>query len=178
MIQKLILSILFWAALISTNAVCQRINGVITEQPQGKNLISCSEYAAITFNGHTIEQIRATDGEASQVKQLWGDYSSVDVVDIIGEYTYYYNTNMISFLESRLGRLEINDNTWPITVLGKTIRVGDSFSELQQKFGKDIITRHTPLISFNCEINEYDGLLIDLDQSKNEVTRIVYFVNP
>ena len=63
------------------------------------------------------------------------------------------------------------------------IRVGDSFSELKQKIGNDLKIIYKPaissryIVSFNCDGNEYDGLLIYFNPVTHNVEEIKYFVN-
>jgi hypothetical protein len=154
-------------------------------QLRGTNMISCSAYDAINYNGHTIGQIDATDGNASDLSQLYGTPSSVnDDNAIIHEFAYLYNTNEVTFMEGEVVRIDIRESNWPITVLGKPIRVGGSFSEMKQKFGDDLKIIYKPSIdadysvSFGCAGNDGDGLLIDFSTTTNKVVGIVYFVNP
>jgi len=156
----------------------------LTSQPRGNNIISCSAYGAITYNGHTIDEVNATQGNNSSVHSLWGNYSSVEV-GLWGK-AFLFDSTKVGFnnVRNRLTVIEIKDNQWPIKVLGKEIRVGNSFSELQQKFGSDLKIIYKPeinpnyAVSFNCSGNDYDGLLIDLSPETNKVAEIAYFMNP
>lgn len=156
----------------------------IMDQARGTNMISCNQYDSIKYNGYTISQIAATNGVASQVQQFWGSYTSVKNIDIVAITKYYYNNNRISFRESELTGISLQEPDWPIKVLDKEIRVGDSFAELQQKFGSDLKIIFKPdidtnyAVSFDCSGNDGDGLLIDLDSETNKVVKITYFVNP
>lgn len=156
----------------------------IQTQPRGKNIFSCSAYDAITYNGQTIDEINATNGNNSSVQSLWGTFSSVEV-GLWGK-AFLFNSTKVGFNNerNRVTRIEINDNQWPIKVLGKEIRVGDPFSELQQKFGSDLKIIYKPdidpnyAVSFDCSGNDYDGLLIDLSPETNKVVKITYYMNP
>ncbi len=157
----------------------------IQTQPRGTNMISCNAYNAIKYNGHTISQIEATSGNVNNLSQLYGNPSSVnDNNAIIHAYVYLYGTNRVAFREGELTRVHIKENNWPLTVLGKTVRVGDSFSEMKQKFGDNLKIIYKPSIdadysvSFGCSGNDGDGLLIDFSTTTNQVVEIVYFVNP
>jgi len=153
-------------------------------QPRGTNMISCEAYEAIKYNGYTIDQINATKGDSVQIKQMWGNYSSLDVVDIVEIYSYKYGSTGFSFRDSTFTGMTIRESSWPITVLGKSIRVGESFTELQQKFDESLKLLRPPVIStnysisFGCPGSDYDGLLIYFDSNNDEVTEISYFVNP
>lgn len=156
----------------------------IISQPKGKNIISCNAYGDITYNGHTIDEVNATDGNNSSVQSLWGTYSSVKV--ITWAKIFLYGSNEVGFdtEENEVVRIEINNNQWPIKVLAKEIRVGDSFSELQQKFGSDLKIRYKPdinpnyVVAFDCSGNDYDGLLVYFDPDTNKVIEITYFMSP
>ena len=159
-------------------------SNLIQTQPKGINMISCEAYEAIKYNGYTIDQINATEGDSTLIKQMWGDYSSLEVVDIVEIYMYKYGTNGFSFRDSRFTGMTIRESSWPITVLGKSIRIGDSFTKLQQKFDECLKLLRPPVISvnysisFGCPGSDYDGLLIYFDSNTDEVTEISYFVNP
>lgn len=156
----------------------------LISQPRGLNMISCSAYGAITYNGHTKDEVNATEGKNSSIQSLWGTYSSVEVKT--WEKVFLFDNNVVAFdtEENRVTRIEINNNKWLIKVLDKEIRVGDTFSELQQKFGSDLKIRYKPeinpnyAVAFDCSGNDYDGLLIDLNPETNKVIEITYFVNP
>jgi hypothetical protein len=61
------------------------------------NHISCEEYHAITFNGKTIEQINATEGDPQQLQQLFGSYSSVEQYEGVGSIRFNYGANGFTF---------------------------------------------------------------------------------
>jgi hypothetical protein len=153
-------------------------------QERGRNLISCSAYNEITYNGYTIDEVNATNGNSSSVQSLWGTFSSV--AEKAWEKKFIFDNNEVAFDtdQKRVTNIEIKDGQWPIKVLGKEIRVGHSFSELKQKFGNDLKVIHKPeinsnyVVTFNCTGNDFDGLLIDLDVETNKVEKIIYFINP
>ena len=155
----------------------------IISQPNGINLISCFSYRAITYNGHTINQISATEGEEQLVQQLWGSYTFVETIDIVGIIKYFYNSNRISFREGNLTGIAVKESNWTVKVLGKDVNVGDSFSELQQKFGDNLkiqepSTSENYSVSFNCSENESNGFLIYLSPISHKVIEIKYYVSP
>lgn len=161
------------------------IENPLVNQERGRNLISCNDYDAIEYNGFTLAELNATQGNLVQISQLYGSPSSINNEnEIIGEVAYYYGLNLYSFREADLKRIEIKQPDWPLTVLGKAIKVGESFSELQQKFGEDLKILYQPsissnyAISFNCTGNDGDGLLIDFSTTTNKVVEIMFFVNP
>lgn len=188
-----ILSTLFiYLLFITTNLYAQGQIGEeegnqspLQTQLLGTNMISCSAYDAIKYNDHTISQIESTSGNVNNLSQLYGNPGSVnDDNAIIHAYVFLYGTNRIAFREGELTNVHIKESNWPITVLGKTIRVGDSFSEMKQKFGDDLKIIHKPSIdadyavSFGCSGNDGDGLLIDFSTTTHTIVDIVYFVNP
>jgi hypothetical protein len=154
----------------------------ILSQPHGTNIISCSAYNNITYSGHTIEQINATEGD---YEQLWGQPDSITNPSPWSK-NYSYGTNSLSYntTDNYTQGMKILNNQWPIKVLGKEIRVGNSFSEFQQKFGSNLNIIYKPainpsyVVSFNCSENEYDGLLIYFSPATHKVQKIRYFVNP
>ncbi|MEQ8524043.1 hypothetical protein [Gracilimonas sp.] len=154
-------------------------------QERGTNMISCSAYDSITYNGHTINQINATDVNNAGVQSLWGSYTSVNN-DSDREKLFMFGSVKVAFNTefSRLTNIEIPTNQWPVNILGKEVRVGDHFNDLKQKFGNDLKIIYKPAISpnyvvtFNCSGNDYDGILIDLSTTTNKIIEIIYFVNP
>ena len=155
----------------------------LTSQPRGQNMITCNEYEAIKYNGYTIAQIAATEGAASQIQQLWGNYTSTETINIVAIAKYYYNDNRFSFRESELTGFSIQEPGWPVTVLGKNINVGDTFSELQQKFGNDLKIIHKPditadyAVSFSCDAINSEGMLVYLNAATHKVVKITYYVS-
>lgn len=150
-------------------------------QPRGKNLISSNAYQAIAYNGFTVNQINNVSGSYNQ---LWGSPRSIEN-SASWSTSYTYGENRISYnteFDYTQG-ITILDDQWLIKVLGKEIRVGDSFSELKQKFGSDLKIIYKPaissryVVSFDCSGNDYDGLLIYFNPITHEVVEIKYFVN-
>ncbi|MEQ8524044.1 hypothetical protein [Gracilimonas sp.] len=157
----------------------------LISQERGRNIISCNAYDAIKYNGHTLADLNNTEGNASDLNQLIGSPSSVNNDNaILNEVAYYYGDNKIAFMEGEVIRMEIKKSNWPLTITGKTITVGDTFSQMKQKFGNDLKIIYKPTIddnytvSFNCNGNERDGLLINFNTATNKVVEIIYFVNP
>lgn len=185
-LHRTILSTTFFLLGILPSVFAQSSESPIQSQPNGRNIISCSAYDDITNNGQTIDEVNATNGNNSSVQSLWGTFSSVDEKDGVWEKVFLFNSTAVAFdtEQNRVTVIEIKDNQWPIKVLGKEIRVGDSFSELQQKFGNNLKIIYKPdinpnyAVSFNCSGNDYDGLLIDLHSETNKIVEISYFINP
>ena len=181
----IILSTLF--LLITTISYAQVTTTHPTQsQPNGQNIISCSAYESITYNGHTIDQINATNGDTSSIQSLLGSYTSATNNDNSWERLFMFGSNRLAFDTEfeRLTIIEIIDSQWPVKILGKEIRVGDHFNELKQKFGNDLKIIYKPeinpnyVVSFNCLENDYDGTLIDINVTTNTVEEIIYFINP
>lgn len=153
----------------------------VQTQPRGTNYITCASYENITYNGYTIEQINATNGNFGQ---LWGSPDSVDDHDGWAK-TYHYNINTVGYNEEGyMPGMTILSAQWPVKILNKEVRVGDLFSELQQKFGQDLKIIYKPVlgpeyvVSFNCSGNERDGLQIVFNPATHQVVEIKYYVNP
>lgn len=152
----------------------------LVTQPRGSNMISCAEYESIEFNGHTLEQINNTNGNYAQ---LWGEPDSVDHHEGVGK-SFYYGENSIGFNSNGYtSGMTIIDSQLSIRVMNKEIKVGDSFSELMEKFGNDLKIIHKPVlgpeytVSFNCNGNDYNGVHINFNPVSHKVEEIRYYVN-
>lgn len=155
-------------------------------QERGRNIISCDAYDSITYNGYTINQINATDGDNSSVQLLLGSYTSVDDNATSWEKLFMFGSNKVAFNTEfeRLTTIEISNSQWPVKINGKEIRVDDSFEQMKQKFGTDLKIIYKPeidpnyVVTFNCSTNDYDGILIDFNLATNQIMEIIYFKNP
>lgn len=162
------------------------IDNPVQTQPNGRNLISCSAYDAIKYNGHTISQINATGGIQSIVQSLLGSYTTVNENDTSPERLFLFDETKVAFnTESgRLTTIEILNNYWPVEILGKELKVGDQFNQLKLQFGNNSKVIYKPtisdryVVSFNCSENDYDGLLIYFDPATDEVDEIKYYKRP
>lgn len=149
------------------------------------NMISCEDYKAITYNGKTIEEINATNAEPQQVQQLWGTYSTFDEISDNRSRSFHYGENRVGFSYGNVSyvtRITITNNQWPVIIKGKTVRVGDSVSSLQQKFGTNLIIaqsqyRARTFVAFGCTEKD-EGVDLEIDPHTNKVKEIVYFVSP
>jgi hypothetical protein len=153
------------------------------------NMLPCDDYEAITFNGKTIEQINATEGDPQQLQQLFGSYSSVDQDGAVLSRTFHYGDNSIHFsykmgyTNGHIRNLEIVNNQWSVVISGNNIKKGDSKAYLHQHFGTDLIIAETPyfstdIVSFNCQGNSADGVHIHVNPSTNKIVKIKYWTNP
>lgn len=157
-------------------------NDPIQTQLRGKNIISSNSYEAIKYNGFTVEQINDVNGDYNQ---LWGNTTSTES-STSWSTSYIYGENRITYNDEfdYTQGIAILDSQWSVKVLGKNIRVGNTFSELQQKFGSNLKIIYKPaisqryVVSFNYSGNDYDGLLIYFNPISNKVEEIKYFVNP
>lgn len=158
----------------------------LEKQPRGINFIPCSEYTSAQYNGHTVQEINATEGRASQLELLWGAHSSVSDQDASHQRLFKYNSTSITFnTEFRyLTAIEITDPQWTLLVQEKELRVGDHFSDLTHLFGDSLKIIFKPavssnyVVSFNCPENEYDGLMIYFNPSTDKATKIKYYKRP
>ena len=105
------------------------------------NVISTYSYKNITYNGKTIQQIEATEGNPASIVNLLGQYSSFVEAEDSDRKTFLFGENRIGYSEdfaSGVSRLTVNDNSWPVVIMGKMVRVGDSEASLREKFGPNI----------------------------------------
>ena len=176
--KGLLLVFLFALPYHLVGQVSQQDQSSIRSAREATNMISCEDYSSIKYNGYTVGELDATKGDSSNIKRLWGDYTSVEVDKIIGEYDYFYGENRFTFYDSTLTSLSIEKSNWAITVLGKKINVGDTLSELKKKFGKDLKVqyRYGYDISFSCEKIDSESLSIELNPDTNKVVAITYVV--
>jgi len=153
------------------------------------NNISCEEYGNITFNGATIDQINATEGDPQELQRLVGSFTSIQESDTFWERTFKQGNNTLIFnykkgnVNGHVTNILINDDQWPVNIKGHTIKVGDSVADLKQAFGSDLIvgeskyfTEH--FVTFGCAGNDYDGWVININPETNKIFEITYFVNP
>jgi len=161
------------------------VNSCLYSQTPNRNLISKSEFQSITFKGQTINDINATDGNPTDVRQLFGSYDSLKNREGMDRITFYYDQNSFTyyFLNERVTGITIKDNSWPVRIKGNDIRIGNTLPELKQKFGSNLKTINSDyisdiVVSFNYEGNSEDGIHIYLDSNTNKVVKIKYWVNP
>lgn len=157
-------------------------------QPHGINIISDSQYQQIKYNGYTMAQLNSIANDEELLYDIFGNPSSKNVSSF-GSINYKFTGLDLGYyaqVENPYisGITATSRSALTVKVLGKSIRVGDSFEDLKQQFGDDLKILYTPeldpdySISFNSEFNEWDGLLIDLDISTNKINEITYFINP
>ncbi|MEQ9091922.1 MAG: hypothetical protein RIE52_12580 [Balneola sp.] len=160
----------------------------LTTQERGRNIITQKQYENITYNGHTIAQLNSIANDEELLYDIFGSPSSKSVSSF-GSINYKFTGLDLGYyaqVENPYisGITATSRSALTVKVLGKSIRVGDSFEDLKQQFGDDLKILYTPeldpdySISFNSEFNEWDGLLIDLDISTNKINEITYFINP
>lgn len=157
-------------------------------QERGRNIISQTQYKNITYNGYTMSQLNSIANDEELLYDIFGNPSSKNVSSF-GSINYKFTGLDLGYyaqVENPYisGITATSRSALTVKVLGKSIRVGDSFEDLKQQFGDDLKILYTPeldpdySISFNSEFNEWDGLLIDLDISTNKINEITYFINP
>ena len=184
--QKITLSAIFFLLGILPSVSAQNSESPVQSQSKVTNYLSCEGYGSITYNGHTIDEFNATKGILGNLKQLVGPPTSINTENsIIGEVTYIYNGTRVTFRESELKVINITTTNWPVSILGNDIRIGTSFSSLEQRFGSNLITtaalenpKGDYAVSFNCDINEADGLNIEFNSKTDRAVQINYWVNP
>jgi len=151
------------------------------------NNISCEEYGNITFNGATIDQINATEGDPQELQRLVGSFTSIQESDTFWERTFKQGNNTLIFnykkgnVNGHVTNILINDDRWAVKIKGHTIKVGDSVADLKQAFGSDLIVVDSKYSSnkyvfFGCENTGSEGVNIKLDPDTNRIIEISYTV--
>jgi len=147
------------------------------------NNISCQEYQAINFNGHTIDELNATNGVSEPVKQFMGTPTNVDKDIGSRSRSFTYGSNRISFNYEfdYVSGIRIKNNQWPVNIKGHTVKVGDSVAELKQAYGSDLIVvgskySSNKYVFFGCENTGSEGVNIKLDPDSNRIIEISYTV--
>ena len=158
----------------------------MTNPDPNPNVITGSEFGAITYNGATIDQIEATLGNEQELAAIFGMYSLKDEdTSPVGVIYYNYGENTVGYDPEfqQISVLEIKDNTWPVVVKGRTIRVGDSIQDLKAKFGANFevsTSKYGPekFSGFNSPENSFSDLFIWIDPTTNQITKIKYYILP
>jgi len=186
----LILTVILF--LIAQTAIAQQTNvgndenNPIETQERGTNVISKNVYNSITFNGYTISEINATEGNEQAVQQqLWGIPTSIEEQGARSRLFHFGNNKAAFNTEfNHATNILIKDSKWQLIVQEQTIRVGDTFLSLQQKFTEDLKIRYVPMIGpeylvfFDHAENAYDGVGIYFNPETHKIQEIVYFTNP
>ncbi|MBS3737738.1 MAG: hypothetical protein KGY51_01925 [Psychroflexus sp.] len=101
------------------------------------NDLSKAEFESIQINGHSLNQIRITHGEESQIVNLFGVPDEKQISTVSGEsYSYFYNQGFeIGFStlyggNATLGSFEITDSSMTISINNVNFSVGDNISVL------------------------------------------------
>ena len=187
--MKPTLSIPMLLLIVANVSLAQQTDGPdprpMTNPDPNPNVITGSEFGAITYNGATLDQIEATLGNEQALYGLFGNYSSKREPEGFSDVAFHYRSNMIyySYEYQRVGIIEIKDNTWPVVVKGRSIRVGDSIQDLKAKFGANFevsTSKYGPrkFSGFNSPENSYSDLYIKIDPATNRITEIRYYVLP
>ena len=157
----------------------------MTNPDPNPNVITANEFDAITYNGATLAQIEATQGNEQALYGLFGNYSSIDNSNGSSYVTFYYQNNTINYdyQMNWVVSIAIKSSTWPVVVKGRTIRVGDSIQDLKAKFGANFEVRTSKygpekFSRFNSPENSFSGFFIEIDPTTNKIIRMKYFVFP
>ncbi|QMU64467.1 MAG: hypothetical protein GKR88_09335 [Flavobacteriaceae bacterium] len=147
------------------------------------NIISEAEYNNIKINNITLSDIKATEGDETQIRDLIP--AIIEEKDInTGErgpsnYWFKYNGFEIAFTDNAgepdhpgIAMFEITKNNWNITIQGVTVTIGDNTSVLgnvifntQTNGGRSIVYQY-------CDgCNNFISIYIN---AFNEVTKIIY----
>ncbi|NEV94863.1 hypothetical protein G3567_11985 [Psychroflexus sp. YR1-1] len=107
------------------------------------NVLSEDEFESIQINGHSISQIRSTNGNEIQIIDLFGTYNNLKATNLGGvSYEYFFkslnngefkigfsSTNSSSG-EVPLSNFEITDKDINLSIKGVNFSVGDNISVL------------------------------------------------
>jgi len=185
-----IISHLILVLLLSNEVFAQTSinNNPLSTQERGRNIITQTQYENITYNNYTINQLNSIANDEQLLYDIFG-YNTSKNITSFGSINYKFNGLDLGYYAQLddpyiSGITATSRSALTVKVLGKSIKVGDSFDDLKQKFGNDLKVLYTPeldpdySVSFSSEFNEWDGLLIDLNVSTNKVNEITYFINP
>ena len=187
--MKPTLSIPMLLLVVANVSLAQQTDGPdprpMTNPDPNPNVITANEFGAITYNGATLDQIEATQGNEQALYGLFGNYSSKREYDDLPKISLQYQFNRIGYDYElqRITAITIKDNTWPVVVKGRSIRVGDSIQDLKAKFGANFevsTSKYGPrkFSGFNSPENSYSDLYIKIDPATNRITEIRYYVLP
>jgi|GEM_PF-734502 hypothetical protein len=157
-------------------------------QPHGINIISDSQYQQIKYNGYTMSELNSIANDEELLYDIFGSPTSKNVSSF-GNISYQFANLTLGYKteyeENYISRITATSRSaLTVTILGKSIKIGDSFDLMKQKFGSDVKIKPSTLrapdyiLIFDMEVNEWDGLLIYFDASTNQVKEITYFINP
>ncbi|QMU63910.1 MAG: hypothetical protein GKR88_06115 [Flavobacteriaceae bacterium] len=168
---------LFIIAIIFTNiAQCQ------------SNIISETEYNNIKINNITLADIKATEGDETQIRDLIP--AIIEEKDInTGErgpsnYWFKYNGFEIAFTDNAgkpnhpgISSFTITKNNWSITIQNKTVTIGDNINILGNVFFNDDRNGDKSIIYRYCNgCNNF--IFIEFNQNTNKITKIGYIEIP
>ena len=187
--MKPTLSIPMLLLVVANVSLAQQTDGPdprpMTNPDPNPNVMTGSEFLAITYNGATLAQIEATQGNEQELAAIFGTYLSKSKSDNRNYIDFYYQNNVLGYDYEfqQISVLEIKDNTWPVVVKGRSIRVGDSIQDLKAKFGANFEVRTSKygpekFSRFNSPENSYSGFFIEIDPTTNQIIRMKYFVFP
>lgn len=163
-------NILFIALILLTSIVqCQMTSNIITEP----------EFNNVKINNITLSDIKATEGNETQIRNLIPEVIIEKNIDPDGDfydYTYDgfeigFSANLGTHAHPLLGGFEITNNNWSLTIQGKTVTIGSDISILgnpsinnKRDGGKSIIYQY-------CDgCNNF--IYIDFNETTNKITKI------
>ena len=144
------------------------------------NIISKTDYNNISINGKTLSEIKSTEGILNLVQNLY-DEEIIEIIndEMINSSSYKYNglefgfSGLLGTIDNPiLGRLEVFNGNWTVTILGKTIKIRDDISILGNVVFNTNRDGVRSVIYQYCDgCNNYISILIGVD---NKVRRITY----
>ncbi len=159
----------------------------IYTQQKGRNTLSKAQYWGIKYNGYTISELNDLFEDEELLFDVLGQPSLMEE-DSFGNISYNFNGLTATYQKEGnpnfiYGFSTTQRSALRVTILGKTIRVGDTFEQLIQHFGEDLkilqssSVNSTINISFGIENIFYDGLMIHVNPQTLQIIEIAYYVN-
>ncbi|MDB9732232.1 hypothetical protein N8387_00630 [Polaribacter sp.] len=143
------------------------------------NIISETEFNNIKINNITLSDIKATEGNQTELRNLIPAIISESNVDPDGEFSHYsydgfeigFSGNLGTIEHPILGAFTITNGNWNITIQGASVTIGDSISAL----GSPVINNDTDggksIVYQYCDgCNNF--IYIEFDQFTNKITEI------
>jgi len=150
------------------------------------NVLSEDEFESIQINGHSISQIRSTNGNEAYIINLFGTPADKKITSKPEKsYGYYYNgfsLNFSSYIsetsEPILGSFEIVNSNFELSVKGVNFSVGDNISvlsplNLEKNTAGNYSSRIETFLIAPCESSTH-YLYIRYDINSQEILKIGY----
>jgi hypothetical protein len=137
------------------------------------NIISETEFNNIRINNISLTTIKVTNGEYSQIINLFPN-SIIDNTQQPEEdyYDYTYDGFTIGLSENEISAFEITNTNWNITIQGKTVTIGSHKDELGSVVLNNQVGGGKSIVYQYCDgCNNFLSLYLD---ANNLITKIIY----